>query len=267
MSASIDGVRPVEERVVVAGCATHVLRGGSGPPLVYLHGARGGGVWHPFMERLARRFEVIAPEHPGFGRSDTPDWFDNIHDVAYFYLSFVRELGLRGVHLVGSSLGGWIAAEVAVRSTERLAGLTLVGSAGIRVKGVPRPDTFLWTAEEATRNLFHDQALAERALAGEPDEAEIERQLKNRFAVARLAWAPRFFDPHLEKWLHRIDVPTLVLWGREDKLMPPAHAERFASLIPGARLELFERCGHLPQIEQAEAFCRVFGEFAGRSAR
>jgi pimeloyl-ACP methyl ester carboxylesterase len=266
VSASIDGVRPVEERIVVAGCATHVLRGGDGPPLVYLHGARGGGVWHPFMERLARRFEVIAPEHPGFGRSDTPDWFDNIHDVAYFYLSLMRELGLRDAHLVGSSLGGWIAAEVAVRSTERLASLALIGSAGIQVKGVPRPDTFLWTEEEAARNLFHDPALAERALAGEPDEAEVERRLKNRFAVARLAWAPRFFDPHLSKWLHRIDVPTLVLWGREDRLIPPAHAERFAALIPGARLELFENCGHLPQIERAEAFCRMFEEFAGRRA-
>lgn len=267
MSESVGEVRPVEERVVVAGCATHVLRGGSGPPLLYLHGARGGGAWLPFMERLARRFEVVAPEHPGFGRSDTPGWFDNIHDVAYFYLGLMQALGLRGAHLVGSSLGGWIAAEIAVRSTERLASLTLIGSAGIQVKGVPRADTFLWTEEEATRNLFHDQALAERALASEPDEAEVERQLKNRFAVARLAWAPRFFDPHLSKWLHRIDVPTLVVWGREDRVVPPAHAERFAELVPGARLEVFERCGHLPQIEQAEAFCRVFTEFTGKAAR
>lgn len=108
------------------------MRGGEGAPLVVLHGAS-GAMWLPFMDKLMRRFDVIAPEHPGFGESDTPDWLDTIHDIAYFYLDFLAELKLDGVHLVGPSLGGWIAAELAVRSTARLASLTLADAAGLYV--------------------------------------------------------------------------------------------------------------------------------------
>jgi pimeloyl-ACP methyl ester carboxylesterase len=105
--------------VTVAGCRTLVQRGGEGPPLLWLHDAGGGGRWTPFLTRLAERYDVIAPELPGFGRSDTPDWFDNIHDVSFFVLDLLKAFDLRGVHLVGASLGGWVAAEAAVRSTDR----------------------------------------------------------------------------------------------------------------------------------------------------
>ena len=258
---------PREDYLDIAGCRTFLLRGGAGPPLLWLHGAGGGGAWTPAMARLARRYAIVAPEHPGFGRSDTPSWFDNIHDVAFFYLDLLKALDLRGVHLVGTSLGGWVAAEVAVRSTGRLASVTLVGPAGIHLKGVPRPDTFLWTEEEATRALFHDQALAERALAEVPDEAEQDRRLKNRFATARLAWAPRWHDPHLEKWLHRVDVPALVVWGAEDRVLPVAYAARWAALIPGAELAVLPDCGHSPQAECMDAFCDRLEAFLERAAR
>src|SRR5262245_35730572 len=102
-------------KTAVNGCNIALMRGGSGPPLLVLHGASGAGTWLPFMTTLAESFDVIVPEHPGFGASDTPDWLDNIHDLAYFYLDFLSELSLTGVHLVGLSLGGWIAAELAVR--------------------------------------------------------------------------------------------------------------------------------------------------------
>ncbi len=256
-----------EEQVTVAGCRTHLLRAGEGPPLLFLHGAGGGGRMTPWLQRLAQRFSVIAPEHPGFGRTDTPDWFDNIHDVAYFYLDFMQALDLRGVHLLGTSLGGWIAAEIAVRSCERLSSLAMVGPAGIHMKGVPRPDTFLWTEEEATRALFHDQRFADALLAVEPDEAEIDRRLKNRFATARLAWAPRWHDPHLEKWLHRISVPTLVVWGEHDRYLPAVYAARWGELIPGAEVRVIRHAGHSPQTEKAEEFCGIYEEFTGRIGR
>jgi pimeloyl-ACP methyl ester carboxylesterase len=257
---------PREESLTIAGCRTHLLRAGEGPPLLYLHGASGGGTWAPFLRHLSRRFEVIAPEHPGFGRSDTPDWFDSIHDLAYFYLEFMQALGLRGAHVVGSSLGGWIAAEAAVRSTERMASLVLIGAAGIHLKGVPRPDTFLWTPEEAVRNLFHDPVLAEALLAMPAEEAELDRQLKNRFAAARVGWSPRWHNPHLEKWLHRITVPTLVAWGREDRVLPVAYAAGWGERIPSAEVVVFDACGHLPQIEQSQAFCAALDRFLGRVA-
>src|ERR1700736_3257019 len=121
--------------IAVRGCRIRLMRGGAGSPLVVLHGASGANVL-PFMQQLAQKFDVIAPEHPGFGESDTPDWLDNIHDLAYFYLDLLAALGLDRVHLVGISLGGWVAAELAVRDTGRLASLTLVGAAGLHVNGV-----------------------------------------------------------------------------------------------------------------------------------
>src|SRR5438067_388757 len=105
--------------ITIDGCRIRLMRGGTGSPLLVLHGAGGGGAWLPFMDQLAQNFDVLVPEHPGFGDSDTPEWLDNIPDLANFYLDFLRELNLNSVHLVGLSLGGWIAAELAVRNTSR----------------------------------------------------------------------------------------------------------------------------------------------------
>src|SRR5690349_12600756 len=132
-----------EARLRVAGCSVSVKRAGKGPPLLFLHGGGGAARWLPFMGGLAERFDVIVPEHPGFGRSETPEWLDTIGDLAFFYLDFIGELGLERVHLVGNSMGGWIAAELAVRSTHDLASLTLIGSVGIHVKGLQKGDLFL----------------------------------------------------------------------------------------------------------------------------
>jgi len=253
-----------ERTIEIAGCRISLQRGGSGPTLMWLHGAGGGGRWTPALARLAESYDVVAPELPGFGASDTPEWFDNIHDVGFFVLDLLKALDLRGVHLVGASLGGWVAAEAAVRSTERLASLTLVGPAGLHMKGVPRPDTFLWTDEEATRALFHDQALADAMLAVVPDDAEQDRRLKNKFATARLAWSPRWHDPHLAKWLHRIDVPTLVVWGEHDRYLPAVYAQHWAGLIPGAAVQIIADCGHAPPAEKPAIFCDTLHRFIGR---
>jgi pimeloyl-ACP methyl ester carboxylesterase len=114
------------------------------------------------------------------------------------------------------------------------------------------------------RRLYHDEALVERALAAPPPD--LDTLLKNRFAVARLGWQPRLYDPHLAKWLHRIDVPTLVMWGDDDRLVPPAYADEFVRLIPGAQRRLIERCGHLPHVERPEAFADAVTQFIGSTA-
>src|SRR4029453_4349445 len=206
--------------IAVNGCNIRQMRGGAGPPLMILHGASGAGAWLPFMRSLADKFDVIVPEHPGFGGSDTPDWLDTIHDLAYFYLDVLDRLELDAVHLVGVSLGGWIAAELAVRSTQRLASLPLVDAAGIHVPGVEQIDTFLRTDDQRIRDFFHDQTQADEMIARlmQPELADIA--MKNRIATAKLAWQPRGHDPHLHKWLHRIDVPTLLIWGPNDRLFP-----------------------------------------------
>jgi pimeloyl-ACP methyl ester carboxylesterase len=213
------------------------------------------------MAELAARHDVIVPEHPGFGVSDTPDWLDTIPDLASFYLDFLDQLNLTGVDLVGFSLGGWIAAELAVRNTRRLNSLTLVGAAGIHVPGVAQVDTFLSNDEQRVRDLFHDPRRAD-AMLEQLKRPELEDiGLKNRTTTAKLIWQPRGYDPHLHKWLHRIDVPTLLIWGANDRLYPQDYAFAYQRLIPGSKVAIIPDCGHLPQDEQRQAFVAALEGF------
>jgi len=256
-----------QERVTVGDCSVTMLRGGAGEPLLYLHGANGAGQTLPFMAALAETFDVLVPEHPGFGGSDEPDWLDNIHDVAYFYLDFLKTLDLEGVHLVGMSLGGWIALEVAVRSTERLKSLTVAGSAGLHVNGLSTGDPFTWSPEETMRQAFADPKIAEAAIASLPENVEAnDTFLKNRSTFARLAWEPRLHDPHLAKWLHRIDVPTRIVWGADDALISAGYAQEFAKLIPGSSVTLIPECGHLLHVEKPDAFVSAITDHVGNTA-
>ena len=248
------------------GCRIRLLRGGEGAPLLFLHGGGGAPVWLPFMESLAQRFDVIVPEHPGYGGSDTPDWLDNVGDLAYFYLDVIEALGLAKVHLVGTSLGGWVAAEITVRSCERLATLTLSAAVGIHVKGVPKGDLFMWSREQLIRNLYHDQKLADAALAQPVTDAALMAYAKNQLASAKLGWNPRLHNPHLHKWLHRISVPTLLVWGDDDKLVPLPHGSAYAALIPGAQLHVIDRCGHVPHVERPDEFVKVVTGFIGSAS-
>ena len=243
-------VPETQHRITVAGTAVAYRRRGSGTPLLWLHGAGGIDGWTPGLELLAQTHDVIVPDHPGWGTSEVPDWFDNIHDLAYFYLDFLAALGLDGVHMAGTSIGGWIACELAVRNTSRLRTLTLIAPAGLRVVGLPRFDIFLADREAMTRALYFDQTLAGRALAVPVAPDAIDVTLKNRFATARVAWQPRLYDPHLAKWLHRIDVPTLVVWGQNDAVLPQELQAEFTRLIPGAQAVTIPACGHMPLIER-----------------
>ncbi len=256
----------VRSRMTLDGCEIDLMRGGEGPPLLFLHGASGAGGWGPFHERLAERFDVIAPAHPGFDGSDDPPWLDRVSDLANFYLDFMKALDLKGVHLVGLSLGGWIAAELATRDTSRLATCTLMCAAGIFIEGQQHLDLFLVSPEERTRLVFHDPKKAAPFIARVADPANADLVMKNQETTARLIWQPRAYDPHLRKWLHRIDRPTLALWGASDPLFPPAYAAEYARLIPGAKAIVLSDCGHLPNAEQPEAAARVICEFIDAQA-
>jgi pimeloyl-ACP methyl ester carboxylesterase len=253
-----------DQHLELNGCRTHYRRGGSGVPLVFLHGAGGMPMVLPFMEKLAQRFDVIVPDHPGYGQSDEPDWLENIHDIAYFYLDFLAALKLERVVLVGNSMGGWMALEIAVRNTARIASLVLVSPAGIAAPGAEPADIFLLSPEDTVRQLFHDQRYAEERLAIPVTPEAIDLGLKNRRTTARLAWEPRLHDPYLPKWLHRIDVPVAIVWGKEDRLLPVGIAHELKRLLPQAELKIYERCGHLPQVEKADEFCDLVVRFACR---
>jgi pimeloyl-ACP methyl ester carboxylesterase len=252
---------PTPTQITVRGCSIGLMRGGAGRPLLILHTGGGAGQWLPYMADLAARHDVIVPEHPGFGASDTPDWLDTIPDLANFYLDFLDQLDLNNIDLVGFSIGGWIAAELAVRNTQRLNSLTLVGAAGIHVPGIPQVDTFLCSDEQLVRDLFHDQKRAD-AMLNELKRPELEDiRLKNRTTTAKLVWQPRGYDPHLHKWLHRIGVPTLLIWGANDRLFPKDYASAWQRLIPDSKAVIIPECGHLPQIEQRQAFITALEGF------
>jgi len=246
-----------DEFVELDGCRTHLRRGGSGAPLLYLHGASGAPAVMPFMEKLAERFDVLVPEHPGYGQSGEPEWLENMHDLAYFYLDFLKKLKLEKVFIIGSSIGGWLALEMAVRDTSRIASLVLIGPAGIKAPGLQPTDTFLLSSQDLLRHLFHDQKIVEARLAAPVTPGSIDLELKNRHTTARLGWEPRMHDPFLAKWLHRIDIPVKIVWGRQDRILPVAYADEFKKLIPQAEVHIIDNCGHLPQAEKPEEFLRI----------
>src|SRR4051812_48988208 len=236
----------------VRGTRIRVLRGGNGPALLFLHGASGHTGWLPFLERLSQTFDVIVPEHPGFGMSDDPPWLDRPADLAYFYLDFLAALKLERVHLMGTSLGGWIAAELAVRNTSRLASLTLICAVGIAAEGGPIGDMFRMSAEENARRFYFDPARVRRRLEA-LSSADPRTLVRNRSTVVRLAY-PDFVDAELAKWLHRVDVPTLLVWGENDGLVPPRFGEAYRDKIPDSSLTVIRQAGHAPFEEQSEVF-------------
>ncbi len=231
---------PVDQVIDVRGVQIKVQQAGSGAPLLFLHGA-GGRNWTALHRRLSSDFRVIAPEHPGFGRSPIPDWMNSVGDLAFFYLDLMEAMDLHGVHLAGHSLGGWTAGEIAIRNTSRLATLTLMAPAGVAVPEAPFGDIFLWSPEQATRAQFFNQALAEKRLAA---PADLDLALHNKTAVARLAWSPRLSNPQLPFWLHRINKPTLFVWGREDRIVPYACAQPWRARVPHSQLVTLDECGH-----------------------
>jgi pimeloyl-ACP methyl ester carboxylesterase len=255
------------ERLVTRGVSVRALRGGQGPSMLYLHGAGGLPPWWPFFARLATHYELLVPEHPCFGASDDPPWVRNVSDLAMYYLDFLDATYPSPVHVIAHSLGGWIAAEAAVRNTQRFASLTLLAPAGIRVKGVPPGDNFIWSPEELARNRFHDQSFAEALLAAAPaSEEAADIELQSRLAAVKFGWEPRWFNPDLEKWLHRISIATHVVWGAQDKILPSAYARLWSERVSGAKITMVEACGHLPQVEKSDAVADAVIAFLG-SAR
>jgi pimeloyl-ACP methyl ester carboxylesterase len=248
-----------ENMLEVRGTRIRLVRGGEGLPLIFLHGASGHVGWLPFLDRLSQNFDVLVPEHPGFGGSDDPAWLDRPSDLAYFYLDMMETLKLDRVHLMGTSLGGWIAAELAIRNTVRLASLTLVCAVGIAADGVPLDDIFRMSPEENARRFYFDPERVQRRLEGLA-KADARTLLRNRSTVVRLGY-PRFTNPELAKWLHRVDVPTLLLWGENDGLVPPRLGEAYRNLIPNSKLTVISRAGHAPFEEQPDAFLAAFNDF------
>jgi pimeloyl-ACP methyl ester carboxylesterase len=241
-----------DSEIRLRGLKIRLRRSGAGEKVLFLHGAAGAPEWLPFLQTLSGRYEVLVPDHPGFGASDDPSWIRDIHDLAMFYLDMQDELDLRDVHVIGHSLGGWVAAEMAVRNCTRIRSLCLIAPAGLRKKGLVIGDNFLWSPEERIRNLFADPALAEKAIAtlGALSDEQFAAEAKNQRSAAKFGWEPRWFDPHLDTWLHRVKIPVHVVWGASDKLFPATLAEQWKQHLPASTVTVIDGSGHLPHVEK-----------------
>jgi len=244
--------------LAVDGIRIAMIERGQGRPLLFLHPGIGLSPDAPVLDRLAERGRVIAPIHPGFGASEQPARFTCIDDLAYFYLDLMDALDLARTIVVGVSLGGWIAAGIAVKSCARISHLVLANAVGIKAKDRETreiADIFAMTEEQFNERAYFDAAAGKRDYAGMP-EAQVRTVARNREATARYAWSPYMHDPKLKQRLHRIGVPTLILWGTADRILSESYGRAYAAAIPGARFEPIARAGHFPHLEAPDEFAR-----------
>jgi pimeloyl-ACP methyl ester carboxylesterase len=242
-------------------------RQGGGEATVFLHGMGFTRMWLPFHERLSQFVDLIAPEHPGFGETEMPDWLDGFDDLVLHYDEFLDALGAHQVHLVGYSLGGWIAAEFAVFYQAWLKSLTLITPVGLCIPGKPLANPYAMTPEQLFATVFNDPTNAASVLPDLESLDEVVHQFGEATTLARLAWNPQY-DLKLERRLARVRCPTLVVRADNDRLVPVEIAERYAELIPGARLETVPGTGHALVVEQPEHTAELIGNFiAGVSAK
>ena len=234
-----------------------VVRCCSGRAIVFLHGFHTLDPRARFLERLSRAAAVFAPSHPGFGASARPGDFETVYDLVHLYGEFLDGLGGR-VTLIGASFGGWLAAELAAACPHRLDRLVLVDALGLKLGDRERPDildVFNTHPDTVRRLSWHDPQRSAPDLDEYSDEA-LTRHARDWEALCLYGWEPYMYNPRLRRWLGRIGVPTLVLWGESDGVVKPAYGRTYASLIPGARFALIEGAGHHPEVERPEALAQ-----------
>ena len=251
------------ERIQIGDVSLEMRTAGEGPPLLFLHGGDYFTQNQGFLERLARRWRVLTPRHPGFGGTERPDGFRSVHDLAYLYLDLIERQRLSDVVLVGSSFGGWVALEMCVRSVERLGRLVLIDTLGVKFGGREErdiADIYALPADEVLRRSFFDPAAAAPGYS-RLDDDEAACIASDRAATTLYGWRPYMHDPGLRRWLQRVRVPTLVIWGQNDGIVSPGYGENLRGSLPDARIELIPKTGHYPQIERPEAVADAIERF------
>ncbi len=251
--------------LVVDGARIEMIERGSGRPLLFLHAENGIEPGIAAIDELAKGAHVFAPTHPGFGRSELPTGMRSVDDLSYFYLDLLDQLDLRDVTVVGVSLGAWIAAEIAVKSSARMSRLAMANAVGVKVGDRETrdiADIFAITDKEYLDLTYCDPSVGQRDYKALPD-GEVLAAARAREATARFAWNPYFHNPRLKSRLHRIRIPTLFLWGSHDRMLSEAYGRAFCAMIPNARFELIERAGHFPHQEQPQLFAERVLAFAG----
>jgi pimeloyl-ACP methyl ester carboxylesterase len=256
----------------LAGSDVEVWRRGNGAPILLLHGLHDVRPDAPFAERLAQMGEVVAPTHPGFGGTARKPEFSTLYDLIHHYRGVLEEFD-GGATVIGFSFGGWIAAELAAARAP-MSKLVLVAPLGVKFSGREERDIahfFNTEPREMLRLGWSDSAARPKGAVGvgwptmidELDDEELLRLHASNDALSLYGWQPHMYNPRLKNWLHRIDVPTLVLWGANDGIVSPDYGRRYADAIPGARFETIAKAGHHPELEQPGVFIARVGSFLG----
>ncbi len=250
-----------EKTVELAGTTVRLVKGGSGPPLLFLHDEMGNPGWPDACEALAAEHTVYLPSHPGFDGSPRLDWVATVRDLACWYVRALEELGIGSVPVVGCSFGGWLAAEIAALCPHRFSRLVLAAPPGLRPPEGEIFDMFLVTTDDYLQRCFAEPAAYERVFGGELPPEERQRREVAREQTCLLTWRPYMYDPALPHLLPGVRAPALLVWGRDDAVVPLSAGEAYRDAMPNARLALLDRCGHFPHLEQPQAFAQLVREF------
>ena len=248
-----------EESRTVDGTELFVINGGSGKPLLVLHDELGFPGWLKWNSALAKDHTMLIPLHPGFGRTERAEWIMNIRDMAGFYARYLKENGLASIDVIGFSLGGWIAAEMAANNPTQFRKMVLVGPEGIRPpEGAGDILDFfqMMAPQHFAATMLNPAETPEIAqLYGGQGPEAFELWEDARAQTARIAWQPFLFNPSLPHLLGvAADLPTLLIWGREDRVVPLSAANAYRKAIPGSTLKVFDNCGHRPEVEKSAQF-------------
>ena len=252
----------VEEYVEVAGTKTQLHKGGSGDPLLVLHGSGGNPGWMPYHEALSQHFTVYAPSLPGYDKSDRPSWVRTIKDIAHFYLGFMDTLGLDRVSVLGISMGGWLAAEIAAMCPHKLKGIVLVDAVGIKPQEGEIAEILMVSPEQTRQLAYYD--ISKAPSRNDLSEEEENALWGNREMASRLCWKPYMHNPNLPEYLKLVRVPALIIWGRQDRVVPLNCGEIYRQVLQGSILHVMDECGHSPQAEKQEEFLEVTLDFLSK---
>jgi pimeloyl-ACP methyl ester carboxylesterase len=247
----------------VGNAEVEIFTAGSGPAMLFLHGAGGNPGWQPYHEELSRNYTVYAPSQPGFNGTERPDWVYTITDVAHFNLELAQKLGLEQYILMGSSMGGWIAAEMAAMCHHNLKALILVDAAGIKPEKGEIAEIFMVSAQTRLKQRFYDPSQVPnyeqytRELT--PKEQQVEHS--NREMASRLCWRPFLHNPSLRHYLGKVSTPTLIVWGKQDVIIPVECAELYRHSLPNSTLKVIDNCGHSPAVEKPQELLSAVTQF------
>lgn len=252
-----------EERLAVAGTELVLCKGGSGAPVLVLHGVEGFEGWLPFHDGLAERATVYAPSHPGYGQTACPPWLETIAHQAIFYHWALQQAALAPIDIVGIDIGGWIAAHMAVICPQHIRRMVLVDAAGIRPQQTEIFDIFITPWRQVLERAFYDPANSseyQRLFGGEFQEFGGPREAGRTMSI-RMGFRPFLYDPALAGMLGKVQIPTLIAWGAEDRIIPLECGQLYQQAIAGSTLRILDKCGHWPHFERPQELAQMIRAF------